>query len=103
MLMVFLPLDIISFITLISSYGSAFLSFKTIKGKLAHYILQLKTQEDGLIKFPVTQQALADLFGVARPSVARALKEAEDEGIIKSKNRQIEILDHPRLVALLNE
>ncbi len=80
-----------------------FLSFKTIKGKMAHYILQQKPGPDGIIHLPVSQQDIANLFGVARPSVARALKNMEDGGIIRSKNRQIDILDHEALVGLLNE
>lgn len=96
-------LDLISSKAQFLSRKIKFLSFKTIKGKTAHFILQLKPGLDGLLRFPVTQQAMADLFGVARPSVARALKDLEDDGIISSKNRKVEILDHPALVKLLNE
>ena len=80
-----------------------FLSFKTIKGKIAHYILQIEPAADGSLKFPATQQMMADLFGVARPSVARALKELEEDGLIRSRNKQVTILDHKGLAALLNE
>ncbi len=96
-------LDLISSKAQFLSRKIKFLSFKTIKGKAAHFILQLKPGPDGLLKFPVTQQALADLFGVARPSIARALKDMEDEGVIQAKNRYVEILDHEALVHLLNE
>lgn len=96
-------LDLISTKAQFLSRKIKFLSFKTIKGKVAHFILQIEPEEDGSLKFPGTQQAMANLFGVARPSVARAIGEMEDDGIIKSKNRQIEILNHNKLVELLNE
>jgi CRP-like cAMP-binding protein len=58
---------------------------------------------DGLINLPSTQQELADLFGVARPSVARALGELEKEGIIVSRNRIVKILEMSRLLQYLTE
>jgi len=80
-----------------------FLSFKTIKGKIVHYLIGLKQDAGGDIRIPGSQQELADLFGVARPSVARALGELEDEGLISSQNRMVKILDKPGLLKYLNE
>lgn len=80
-----------------------FLSFKTIKGKIAHYLIGLKPDDCGVIRIPASQQELADLFGVARPSVARALGELEDEGLISAQNRTVKILDQPGLLKYLNE
>jgi CRP/FNR family transcriptional regulator, dissimilatory nitrate respiration regulator len=80
-----------------------FLSFKSIKGKIVHYLMGLKQDADGLICMPASQQELADLFGVARPSVARALGELEQEGLIIAKNRIVRILDKPGLLKYLNE
>jgi len=80
-----------------------FLSFKTIKGKIAHYLISLKPDSEGSIRIPVSQQELADLFGVARPSVARALGELEDEGLVSAQNRMIRILNNPGLLKYLNE
>jgi DNA-binding transcriptional regulator YhcF (GntR family) len=45
----------------------------------------------------VSQQELADLFGVARPSVARGFASMEKEGIIEMKNRRVKILDFKEL------
>ena len=67
------------------------------------YLLQIKPQADGFLRIPVTQQAMANLFGVARPSVARALKEMEEEGVLKSKNKQVEILNKKKLMEYLQE
>ncbi len=80
-----------------------FLSFKTIKGKIAHYLIGLKPDQNGTIHIPSSQQELADLFGVARPSVARALGELEQEGLISAQNRTVDILDKPGLLKYLNE
>jgi len=50
-----------------------FLSFKTIKEKLAQYILSLSKTESKIVMLPLTQKELAEYFGVTRPSLARAL------------------------------
>jgi CRP-like cAMP-binding protein len=80
-----------------------FLSFKTIKGKIAHYLIDLKQDENGYIRIPANQQELADLFGVARPSVARALGDLEDEGLISAQCKMVKILDRNALLKYLNE
>lgn len=80
-----------------------FLTFKTIKGKLAHYLVELKQDEQGNLIIPASQQELGELFGVARPSVARALGEMEQEGLITFHNRIVTILNRPGLLNYLNE
>jgi len=77
-----------------------FLSFRTIKGKLAGYILSLPVQAGDRAVFDKSQQELADYFGVARPSLARTLSEMTDEGLIVVKNREIHILSRQALVEL---
>jgi CRP-like cAMP-binding protein len=79
-----------------------FLSFHSIKGKLAHYILAISTRTtSAAIHLDVTQSELAELFGVARPSLARAIRDLDRDGIIKARGRDIEILCPDRLSALL--
>ncbi len=80
-----------------------FLSFKTLKGKISHYILQLEGNDEGNLILPQSQQILADLFGVARPSVARAFGQMESEGIFELKNRQVKVLDRDKLLEYFNE
>jgi CRP-like cAMP-binding protein len=80
-----------------------FLTIKTLKGKIAHYLTELPSTGDGSIILPATQQELAGLFGVARPSVARALGELEQEGIIVSHNRIVKIIQMSRLLQYLTE
>ena len=77
-----------------------FLNFKTIKGKLAQYILQKAGREGVLVRLDKTQNDLADFFGSARPSVARALKEMEEEGYLEAKGKNIRIFDKEGLADL---
>lgn len=70
-----------------------FLTFKTIKSKLAHYILQQVNKDSSSIVMDKTQNELAEFFGVARPSVGRALSELEDAGFIEVNRKKIKILD----------
>ncbi|MCK5821973.1 MAG: Crp/Fnr family transcriptional regulator [Bacteroidales bacterium] len=80
-----------------------FLSFKTLKGKIAHYILQLEIDEDGYMLLPQTQQAMADLFGAARPSVARAFGQMEAEGVLELSNRRVKVFNRDNLLAYFKE
>jgi CRP/FNR family transcriptional regulator, dissimilatory nitrate respiration regulator len=79
-----------------------FLNFKTIKGKLAQLILQKAGKGKDSLILDMTQSSLADFFGVARPSVARALGEMEEEGILDVKAGRIKILDRRRLAEYMS-
>jgi CRP/FNR family transcriptional regulator, dissimilatory nitrate respiration regulator len=93
-------LDMISNRSQFLSEKIKFLNFKTIKGKLAHYILQ-NAGKDGLsVTLGMTQNEIADFFGVARPSVARALGELETDGYIEAKGKKIIITDKDGLADL---
>ena len=48
----------------------------------------------------MTQNDLADYFGVARPSVSRAIGELEQEGFIEANGKNIRILDKEGLSGL---
>jgi len=78
-----------------------FMSFKTIKEKLAQYILMLAKNSGEIILLPKSQQELSEFFGVARPSLSRVMGEMEREGIIQCNRKEIRILDRERLQALL--
>lgn len=75
-----------------------FLSIKTIKGKLAQYILGKAVSGDFLLDR--NREELADYFGVARPSLSRSLAEIIDDGIISLKGKQGKILNLSKLRAL---
>jgi CRP/FNR family transcriptional regulator, dissimilatory nitrate respiration regulator len=80
-----------------------FLNFKTIKGKLAHFILQKAGTDQISVTLDMTQNDLADFFGVARPSVARALRDLEEGGFIEAKNKNIKIIDKEGLADLITD
>ncbi len=95
-------LDVISNRTQFLSEKIRFLSFKTIKGKIASYLLKMAEKETMKLLMPGTQAQLADYFGVARPSLARVLGEMEKEGILELDKREIIIRDKKRLSELIN-
>ena len=69
-----------------------FLSLKNIKNKIADYLLhKLPDASSTVIHLTDTQQEIADSFGVTRPSLARALAEMEQEGIISIDRKVITI------------
>lgn len=78
-----------------------FLSFKTIKGKLAQYILDLAEPNKTVVQLPITQKDLAEFFGVTRPSLARTLGEMVKEKIIEVQRRDIKIIDRHLLIKLI--
>jgi CRP-like cAMP-binding protein len=96
-------LDMISNRSQFLSEKIKFLNFKTIKGKLAHYILQKAGQEKSSVNLDMTQSDLAEFFGVARPSVARALSGMESDGYIESKGKNIHIFDKEGLADLTRD
>jgi CRP/FNR family transcriptional regulator, dissimilatory nitrate respiration regulator len=96
-------LDIISNRSQFLSEKIKFLNFKTIKSKLAQYILQLSNGKKGHIRFDRSQNDIADFFGVARPSIARALGELGAEGIISSQGKDVTVLDVKRLTELTSD
>jgi CRP-like cAMP-binding protein len=78
-----------------------FLNFKTIKGKLAYYFLQKAGKQRDSFLLDMTQKGLADFFGVARPSVARAIGELEEDGLVIAERKSIKILDKKALADLI--
>lgn len=78
------------------------LSLKTIRGKLAEYILQESKKQGGSasIKLALSRQELADKFAVARQALSRSLSELEDEGLITARGKEIVILDRVGLGAV---
>jgi CRP-like cAMP-binding protein len=77
------------------------LSIKTIKGKIAHLLLE-KHQSDGLtFTLSKNQTELAEYFGVARPSLSRSLSEMVEEKIISFDKNKYKILNLNYLKELL--
>jgi CRP/FNR family transcriptional regulator, dissimilatory nitrate respiration regulator len=78
-----------------------FLSFKTIRQKIAHYLLEKAGDRLQTVEVPQSQEQLAEMFGVTRPSLARTLGEMVQEGLIETQRRAIKILDKDRMNQLL--
>jgi CRP/FNR family transcriptional regulator, dissimilatory nitrate respiration regulator len=79
-----------------------FLSFKTIREKIANYILMHSAHDAHTFTLDQSQTELADFFGVTRPSLARTLTRMEEEGMIRTKRRQITIINRQKLNKLLH-
>jgi CRP-like cAMP-binding protein len=55
------------------------------------------TSSGGACVVPLTQEQLAQLGGVARPTANRILKKAEDDGLLLVRRGRVEVLDVDRL------
>lgn len=93
-------LDMISNRSQFLSEKIKFLNFKTIKGKLAQYILQKAGKDQITVNLGMTQSELAEFFGVTRPSVSRALGDMEEDGYLEAKGKNIKIFDKKGLADL---
>ena len=79
-----------------------FMSFKTIRQKLASYLLRLyKQQQQTHITLDRSQQELSDYFGVSRPSLARELVHMQEDGLLIADRKHITILQKEQLVRLI--
>lgn len=99
---------LVNFINIVSSRGQflsnkiKFLSFTSIKGKLAQYLLDLSEEKgSGSFVLPHSQAQLAELFGVARPSIGRAIGEMNRDAVFRTEGKRVEILDRARLTSYL--
>ena len=96
-----------SFRSLMHAYVHAFLEqvmvsvacncAHSLKQRLARWLLMLRdrTDDDAL---PITQDLLAEMLGVQRPTIANAARELERAGLIERGRRQITILDRQALM-----
>ncbi len=80
-----------------------FLSFKTIREKIAYYLLHQSKSESLIIVTNQSQKGLAEMIGVARPSLARTISEMEADGLIRWERNQVEILNLKTLQSILGK
>lgn len=73
------------------------LSIKTIKGKLAHFLMENSPGEGKPFEINRNQTELAEFFGVARPSLARSLAEMVHDGSIIINKQEYKILNYRKL------
>jgi len=78
-----------------------FLSFKTIKEKIAWFLLQNLKSGSRVVILNQSQKGLAELFGVARPSLARTISDMENDNFIVWERNQVEIINLKLLQSIL--
>ena len=76
------------------------ISLKSLRYKLSIFLLEKTSPEKNYFILKRSRTQLAEYFGVQRPSLARTLKELEDEGIIKTDGRLVTVLDRSRLTGV---
>jgi CRP-like cAMP-binding protein len=96
-----------SFRHLMSAYVHAFLEqvmvsvacngAHSVKKRLARWLLVMRdrSDEDAL---PITQNLLAEMLGVQRPTITNAAEELERAGLIERGRQQVAILDRQGLI-----
>jgi CRP-like cAMP-binding protein len=79
-----------------------FMSFKTIRQKIAVYLLQLsKKINSNTITLDKTKVALAEYFGVSRQSLEREITHMQNDGLIDSRGKEIVIIQRDKLSKLM--
>ncbi len=79
-----------------------FMSFRTIRQKLAMYILDLsKEQQSDIVSLNTPKSRLADYFGVSRPSLERELTKMQADGLISTERKIIRIIEKDKLIRLI--
>ncbi|MDR0892822.1 MAG: Crp/Fnr family transcriptional regulator [Mediterranea sp.] len=79
-----------------------FLSCKTIRQKIAYYLLKQQQSQGGqTLEIGCSQQELSEQFGVSRSALAREVSQLEREKLIKRERRQITILNQEQLQAIV--
>src|SRR5665213_385066 len=68
----------------------------SLKERLARWLLMMRDRSDD-DALPITQDLLAEMLGVQRPTITNVAKELERDGLIKRGRRQVTILDRKRL------
>ena len=71
----------------------------SLKERLARWLLMMRDRgdEDAL---PITQDLLAEMLGVQRPTITNIARDLERAGLIKRGRRQVTILDRKGLTAV---
>lgn len=79
-----------------------FLNLKTIKAKIAYFLLnKYKQQKNINLKLAQSQTQLAELFGVTRPSLSRSINELVHDSIISIKGKNVTLINISKLKSYL--
>jgi CRP-like cAMP-binding protein len=68
-----------------------------LKQRLARWLLMMRDRSDD-DALPVTQDLLAEMLGVQRPTITNAVRDLERAGLIVRGRRQVTILDRQALI-----
>jgi len=98
LLMNFLTLN--SNMTVFLSQKIQMLSLKSLRHKLSVFLLEKTTPEKNYFILKRSRTQLAEYFGVQRPSLARTIKELEDEKVITTSGRVVTILERNELLRM---
>jgi len=74
------------------------ISLKSLRMKISTFLLEKTTIDQDTFTLKQSRTRLAEYFGVQRQSLARTLKEMEDEGIIKLRGKSVKVLDRSKLL-----
>lgn len=98
LLMNFLTLN--SNMTVFLSQKIQMLSLKSLRHKLSVFLLEKTTPEKNYFILKRSRTQLAEYFGVQRLSLARTIKELEDEKVITTSGRVVTILERNELLRM---
>jgi CRP-like cAMP-binding protein len=70
----------------------------SLKERLARWLLMMRDRNDDDV-LPVTQDLLAEMLGVHRPSITKVVRELDRSGLIERGRKQVTIRDRPGLIA----
>ena len=97
-----------AFHTLMYAYAQAFLEqvlvsvacngAHSLKQRLARWLLMMRDRGDDDV-LRISQNLLAEMLGVQRPSITNAARELERAGLITRGRQQVTILNRPGLLA----
>jgi CRP-like cAMP-binding protein len=71
----------------------------SLKQRLARWLLMMRDRGDD-DALPITQNLLAEMLGVQRPTITNVARELEGAGLITRGRRQLTILDRQGLTAV---
>ena len=74
------------------------ISIKSLRKKLATFFLEKTTVKNDTFVLKRSRTQLAEFFGVQRQSLARSLKEMEDDEIIQLEGRNVKIINRSKLI-----
>jgi CRP-like cAMP-binding protein len=97
------------FFALLMRYAQAFLNqiaqnstcnrLHPVDERCARWLLQTQDRMDGETSFPLTQEFLAQMLGVRRPTVSIAAGMLQQAGLIQYVRGRMRVLDRERLEA----